>query len=117
MLKSVTFSLNDGTCAAQSGTAVTLHLTNLAHRIRPEGRLIVPDGQISGSPVQPPLQKYSGSLLSQITSTSLASRPTHKGRFAIVTNVGQGCGGRGSTRAQTFCADERADADGEVVWS
>jgi hypothetical protein len=34
-----------------------------------------------------------------------------QGRFAIVTNVGQGCGGRG-------CAlGERREADGEVVWS
>jgi hypothetical protein len=41
-------------------------------------------------PVQSSSQKYSGSLLTQITSTSFASRPTHKGRFAIVTNVGQG---------------------------
>jgi len=31
--------------------------------------------------------------------------------LAIVTNVGMGCGGRGSAR------DERAAADGEVVWS
>jgi hypothetical protein len=41
-------------------------------------------------PVQSCSQKYSNSLLTQITSTSLASRPTHKGRFAIVTDVGQG---------------------------
>src|ERR1700693_845384 len=40
--------------------------------------------------VQPPSQKYSGSLLTQITSTSFASRPNTEGRFAIVTNVGQG---------------------------
>jgi hypothetical protein len=45
--------------------------------------------------VQSLAQKYSGSLLTQITSTTLASRPTHKGRFAIVTNVRSGCDGRG----------------------
>ena len=39
-------------------------------------------------------QKYSGSLLTQITSTSFASRPNTEGRFAIVTNVGSGCDGR-----------------------
>jgi hypothetical protein len=50
----------------------------------------LPDGQISSSPVQPPLQKYSGSLLTQITSSSSLSRPNTEGRFAIVTNVGQG---------------------------
>src|SRR6202035_3300840 len=41
-------------------------------------------------PVQSPSQKYSRSHLTQITSMSFLSRPTHKGRFAIVTNVGQG---------------------------
>jgi hypothetical protein len=40
--------------------------------------------------VQSPSQKYLCFLLTQITSMSLASRPTHKGRFAIVTNVGLG---------------------------
>jgi hypothetical protein len=45
--------------------------------------------------VQSLAQKYSGSLLTQITSIS-AAIPTHtKGRFAIVTNVGLGCDGRG----------------------
>ena len=40
-------------------------------------------------------QKYSGSLLTQITSTSLAIPAHTKGRFAIVTNVRSGCDGRG----------------------
>src|ERR1700678_2299465 len=40
--------------------------------------------------VQSPSQKYSGSLLTQITSISFASRPNTEGRFAIVTNVGHG---------------------------
>jgi hypothetical protein len=40
--------------------------------------------------VQSPSQKYLRFLLTQITSMSFASRPKHKGRFAIVTNVGQG---------------------------
>jgi hypothetical protein len=55
----------------------------------------LPDGQISGSPVQPPSQKYSGSLLTQITSISFAIPAHTKGRFAIVTDVGSGCDGRG----------------------
>jgi hypothetical protein len=61
--------------------------------------------------VQSPSQKY----------FLFSSDPNHfyiprhpgplEGRFAIVTNVGQGCGGRG-------CAlGERREADGEVVWS
>ena len=61
--------------------------------------------------VQSPSQKY----------FPFSSDPNHfyiprhpgplEGRFAIVTNVGQGCGGRG-------CAlGERREADGEVVWS
>jgi hypothetical protein len=39
-------------------------------------------------------QKYSGSLLTQITCISLAIPAHTKGRFAIVTNVGSGCDGR-----------------------
>jgi len=35
----------------------------------------LPDGQIADPPVQPFLQKYSGFLFTQITSTSIASRP------------------------------------------
>jgi hypothetical protein len=79
--------------------------------LRP-GRLICRSAQIRGYPVQPPSQKYFCFHLTQITSSSPPSRPTHKGRFAIVTNVRLGCGGRG-------CAfDEmRWQADGEVVWS
>ena len=45
--------------------------------------------------VQSLLQKYFGSLLTQITSTSLAIPAHTEGRFAIVTDVGQGCDGRG----------------------
>jgi hypothetical protein len=43
--------------------------------------------------VQSPAQKYSGSLLTQITCISLAIPAQYKGRFAIVTNVGPGCDG------------------------
>jgi hypothetical protein len=50
----------------------------------------VPDGQISKQPVQPPSQKHSGSLQTQITSTSLAIPAHSEGRFAIVTDVGCG---------------------------
>jgi hypothetical protein len=45
--------------------------------------------------VQSPSQKYSGSLLTQITSISAAIPAHTKGRFAIVTDVGSGCDGRG----------------------
>ena len=45
-------------------------------------------------PVQSPSQKYSGSLLTQITFTTLAIPAHTRGRFAIVTNVGLGCDGR-----------------------
>jgi hypothetical protein len=45
-------------------------------------------------PVQSSSQKYSGSLLTQITSTTLAIPAHIKGRFAIVTNVRSGCDGR-----------------------
>ena len=46
-------------------------------------------------PVQSPLQKYFHSLLTQITCISLPIPAHTKGRFAIVTNVGLGCDGRG----------------------
>jgi hypothetical protein len=45
--------------------------------------------------VQSPAQKYSGSLPGQITAISAAIPTQYKGRFAIVTDVGSGCGGRG----------------------
>ena len=62
--------------------------------------------------VQSPLQKYFHSHLSQITCISSAIPAYTKGRFAIVTDVGAGCGGREER------IDERAFlADGEVVWS
>jgi hypothetical protein len=44
--------------------------------------------------VQSPAQKYSGSLLTQITCISLAIPAYTKGRFAIVTDVRLGCDGR-----------------------
>jgi hypothetical protein len=55
--------------------------------------------------VQPRLQKYSGSLFTQITCITLAIPAHTKGRFAIVTNVG--CGmrwtqGAPKTRALTL---------------
>src|SRR5450755_2596449 len=74
--------------------------------------LILPDGQISVSPVQSPSQKYSGSLLTQITSSSSPSRPNTEGRFAIVTSVGHGMRWtRWRQRRMVLFAD------GEVVWS
>jgi hypothetical protein len=50
---------------------------------------ILPDGQISELPVQPHLQKYFPSLLTQISSLSRAVLFRQEGRLAIVTDVGQ----------------------------
>jgi hypothetical protein len=62
--------------------------------------------------VQPASEKYFAFAVGQISATSSRHpAPFKEGRFAIVTNVGAGCGGRGSAR------DERAEAYGEVVWS
>jgi hypothetical protein len=47
-------------------------------------------GQITDTPVQPPPQKYSGSLQRQITCIFLVIPAHTEGRFAIVTDVGQG---------------------------
>jgi hypothetical protein len=63
-------------------------------------------------PVQSPLQKYFRSLLTQITCISLAIPAHTEGRFAIVTDVGQGMRWtRHVKRRMTL------RADGEVVWS
>src|SRR6185437_1262150 len=51
-----------------------------------------PSGDLA---VQPPSQKYSSSLFTQITCISHPIPAHTEGRFAIVTNVGQGCDGRG----------------------
>jgi hypothetical protein len=76
------------------------------------GRLMTPGGQITDTPVQRRPQKYFRFFLTQITCISLAIPAHTEGRFAIVTDVGTGCGGREER------IDERAYlADGEVVWS
>jgi len=46
--------------------------------------------------VQIGAQKYSPFGKSEIVSMLPLSRASQEGRFAIVTNVGAGCGGRGS---------------------
>ena len=66
----------------------------------------------SDLPVQSFRQKYSGSHLTQITCISLAVPSHTEGRFAIVTDVGQGM------RWTRVALSTRAlVADGEVVWS
>jgi hypothetical protein len=62
--------------------------------------------------VQPSLQKFFHSLLRQITGISVAIPAHSEGRFAIVTDVGQGMQWtRHVKRRMTL------RADGEVVWS
>ncbi len=56
----------------------------------------LPVGRFVDRDVQPPLQKYFGFRTPQITSRTLAIPSHTEGRFAIVTDVGAGCGGRGS---------------------
>jgi hypothetical protein len=72
----------------------------------------LPDGQISHLPVQPLREKYFASPPTQITSRTPAIPSHTEGRFAIVTDVGHGMRW---TRAARLT--NRADADGEVVWS
>jgi hypothetical protein len=90
----------------------------------------LPVGQISHLAVQPPLQKYSTSPLTQITSISLAVSP-HRGAYRDRHGRGVGCDGRGSVGrvrdggAGSHWTCERSNgaltrdvaADGEVVWS
>jgi hypothetical protein len=61
-----------------------------ANRAPASGYLLrcAPDRQISDLPVQPPFQKYSRSLLTQITCISVTV-PSHRGRLAIVTDAGR----------------------------
>ncbi len=47
-------------------------------------------------PVQSFPQKHSASRLPQISTTTPAVSSLNEGRIAIVTDVGMGCGGRGS---------------------
>jgi hypothetical protein len=61
-------------------------------RNRPTG---LPDGQITDLPVQPHLQKYSPSFLTQISSLSRAVL-SHRGAARDRHRRGAGCGGRGS---------------------
>ena len=65
----------------------------------PEARLCVsckpPAGQIT---VQPRVEKYSAFATAKITSISPGYPVSKEGRIAIVTDVGMGCGGRGSAR-------------------
>src|ERR1700676_1989325 len=98
------------------------------------GRLILPDGQISSCftclPVQPLLQKYFRIPLTRIKSISFAIPSHTEGRFAIVTDVGNGMRwtrqrwARDVMAGRVHRACERsngmltrdAETDGEVVW-
>jgi hypothetical protein len=59
------------------------------------------------TPVQIAREKYSALRFPQISRTLAPIPPHEEGRFAIVTNVEAGCGGRDGSQA--FHADERAD--------
>ncbi len=83
------------------------HITSWSHTLSD-----LPDGQITQKLVQPSSQKYSASSQTQIKSISIDVPARTEGRFAIVTNVGQGCGGRGLRAGRAMQL-----ADGEVVWS
>ncbi len=52
-------------------------------------------------PYQSPLQKYFASPVGQIISTNSRHPTPPEGRIAIVTDVGEGCGGRGSVLRAT----------------
>src|SRR5712692_6373540 len=80
--------------------------------------------------VESPLQKYFASPVGQIISTNSRHPTPPEGRIAIVTDVGEGCGGRGSVERAMGCragrkACERSPsertrdvaADGKIVWS
>jgi hypothetical protein len=92
------------------------YLVRAQHASSPD----LPDGQITHGPflplVQSLLQKYSDFPKPQISLYPCHPVPL-EGRIAIVTDVGMGCGGRGSIRRTFGRATNDAAADGEVVWS
>src|SRR5216684_236473 len=80
--------------------------------------------------VQSHSQKYFASPVGQIISTNSRHPTPPEGRIAIITDVGEGCGGRGSVERAMGCragrkACERSPsertrdvaADGKIVWS
>ena len=73
--------------------------------LRPKPNFPSPFNPITS--VQISRQKYSALRFPQITRTLSRIPPHEEGRFAIVTNVEAGCGGRDGSQASH--ADERAD--------
>jgi hypothetical protein len=63
--------------------------------LRRIGQLILPDGQISDFAVQPHLQKYFRSRLTQIRCTCPAVPCPKRGALRTSRTLGAGCGGRG----------------------
>ena len=62
----------------------------------------LPDGLSFKNPVQPAHEKYSARAVGQIIFRSLRHLIPLEGRFAIVTSVGMGCGGRVDTLDETW---------------
>jgi hypothetical protein len=54
-------------------------------------------------PVQSSPKKHSASRRTQISTTTSAVSSLNEGRIAIVTDVGMGCGGRGSVGRERGC--------------
>ena len=96
--------------------------------------LILPDGQITSCfarmPVQPLLQKYFCSRLTQISCISKLSRLDKRGGSRVVTNAGrdavdarasgaqwQSQGEMNLVSGQLACKTIGALADGKAVWS
>jgi hypothetical protein len=63
-----------------------------------------------------PSLKYSSFFLSEIV-VHYRHPVSHEGRFAVVTDVEAGCGGRVDVAAWLIRADEQHDAHGQVAWS
>jgi len=87
------------------------HPTGFTLRATVDGSTDLPDGLFGDLAVQPSLQKYFGSRLTQITSISTAVPPHTEGRIAIVTSAGRDAVDAKMLLTNSVCAD------GEVVWS
>jgi hypothetical protein len=86
-------------------------------KINSWGPSILPDGQITGLPVQPFAQKYSDVLFTQITSTSTSSRPHKRDVSRSSRTLRRDAMDAAATQRKHFARTNGADANGEVVWS
>ncbi|MGJ5152042.1 hypothetical protein [Bradyrhizobium sp. SZCCHNS3052] len=97
-------------------TRTSLLITRQSSPKRPALKNSVRKAPQSDLPVQHIAQKYSSFFFPEIMI--VCRRPvSHEGRFAVVTNVEAGCGGRVGAAAWVSTRTNGIDAHGQVAWS